>query len=268
MFRNLLKNIGLTIITIPLLYLLWLLLRVCVFDYFTIPSESMMPTLRPGDKVVVNKLLMGGRIYKDFNFDKEGQELQSWRLKGLRWVQHNDICVFNYPKHKNRISFVINHCFCKRCVALPGDTLSIVGGYYRNNNYRDSLGLPCEQEKLAAMPDSLFPTKKLLGRKLGWTVHEFGPLYIPRKDDQIPITPREALLYKHILQWELGGKTLRWDNATGIVTADNDTLHTHVWQHNYYFMAGDNVCSSNDSRYWGLVPEEYIIGIVGWIVSK
>ena len=35
--------------------------------------------------------------------------------------------------------------------------------------------------------------------------------------------------------------------------------------HNYYFMAGDNVGASNDSRYWGLVPEEYIVGVVKYI---
>ena len=38
-------------------------------------------------------------------------------------------------------------------------------------------------------------------------------------------------------------------------------LTHHTFGHNYYFMAGDNVCDSNDSRYWGLVPEQYIIGV-------
>ena len=50
------------IILAAVMYGLWLLMRVCVFDYFTIPTNSMYPTLKPGDKVVVNKLLMGARI--------------------------------------------------------------------------------------------------------------------------------------------------------------------------------------------------------------
>ena len=114
MRHKLLKHFFYGALAIPFLYALWLLLRVCVFDYFTIPSESMMPTLRPGDKVVVNKLLQGGRIYKDFNFDKEGQELQSWRLKGLRGVQHNDICVFN-----TRIAFRSSSTTVSACGAWP-----------------------------------------------------------------------------------------------------------------------------------------------------
>lgn len=51
------------IVSIAVVYGLWLLMRVFVFDYFTIPTNSMYPTLKPGDKVVVNKLLMGARLY-------------------------------------------------------------------------------------------------------------------------------------------------------------------------------------------------------------
>ena len=56
------------IVSIAVVYGLWLLMRVFVFDYFTIPTNSMYPTLKPGDKVVVNKLLMGARLYKEFDF--------------------------------------------------------------------------------------------------------------------------------------------------------------------------------------------------------
>lgn len=43
-----------------------------LFDYFTVPSESMCPTLMPGDKVIANKLILGARIYTDFDFDLKG----------------------------------------------------------------------------------------------------------------------------------------------------------------------------------------------------
>ena len=65
------------IILAAVMYGLWLLMRVCMFDYFTIPSYSMYPTLKPGDKVLVNKLLMGARIYKSFDFSTKGQELMT-----------------------------------------------------------------------------------------------------------------------------------------------------------------------------------------------
>ena len=62
------------------------------------------------------------------------------------------------------------------------------------------------------------------------------------------------------------GNTIDWDTIRGIVTVGKKPLTSHTWQHNYYFMAGDNVSNSYDSRYWGLVPEEYIIGIVKLII--
>ena len=65
------------------LYGLYLLRRAFVADKFIIPSESMSPTLVPGDEVWVNKLLMGARIYTDFHFDKKGGPLRCFRTRGL-----------------------------------------------------------------------------------------------------------------------------------------------------------------------------------------
>lgn len=120
------------IVTIPVLYIIWLCVRVFLFDYFTIPSSSMTPTIQPGNKVIVNKLLFGPRIYTEFHFNKKGQELKSFRLKGVRDIARNDIVVFNFPVHNNKISFRINHVYCKRVIGLPGDTVSAKCGYIYN----------------------------------------------------------------------------------------------------------------------------------------
>ena len=47
----------------------------------------------------------------------------------------------------------------------------------------------------------------------------------------------------------------------GYALTDGKPITHHQFAHDYYFMAGDNVMNSNDSRYWGLVPEEFIIGV-------
>ena len=91
-------------------------------------------------------------------------------------------------------------------------------------------------------------------------------MYVPRKGDVIRITPLEAALYGFILEWELGQEITRdWD--TDEVRADGHMLTRHRFKHNYYFMAGDNVLDSDDSRFWGLVPEEYIVGVVDYKFS-
>lgn len=239
--------------------------RVLLFDQFIIPTESMNPVLIPGDRVVVDKTIMGARIYSDFNFNPEGGELKSWRTRGTRSLKHNDVVVFNFPHHDWRISFIINNVYCKRIMALPGDSLSIINGYYHNNNYEGTLGLLSEQQRLAKTPDSLLCPWTLStiphNEHFGWTIRNFGPMYMPRKGDVVKVTPYEATLYNIFLAWETGTPiSCNWE--TGEVWAGDKPLKQHCWQHNYYFMAGDNVLDSNDSRYWGLVPEEYIVGVV------
>ena len=246
---------------------LWQAFRAFCIDSFIIPSESMAPTLVPGNRIYVNKLLMGARIYRDFHFDRRGVELKAFRTNGVRVVQHNDIVVFNFPDDGDRIKFVINYVYCKRCIGLPGDSVSIIGGYYRNNNYRRALGHQGNQRLLSQTPDSLIPRESLHTLPYdehvnkGWTIKNFGPLYIPRCGDRIAITPENAVIYRKILEWELKGR-LHIDWARRQVAVKSRRLRYHTFQNNYYFMAGDNVLDSKDSRYWGFVPEMYIVGIV------
>lgn len=268
MLKTIFKYIVLPFISIPLLYGVWLLLRAFVFDYFTIPTNSMYPTLKPGYKVVVNKLLMGARIYEDFDFNNN-HELKSWRTKGMRPIKHNDIVVFNFPQRDGKIGFTINYVFCKRVMALPGDTLSIVDGYYKNNNYEGVLGLENQQRILSDTPDSLVGPMLVsmpYAWHLKWTIRNFGPLYMPRKGETIRLVPSNASPYRTLLEWEIG-KEITWDWDTETVFADGKPIKWHTFQHSYYFMAGDNVMDSSDSRYWGLVPEEYIVGVVDWIIE-
>lgn len=259
------------IVSVVIIYGIWLLLRICVFDYFTIPTSSMMPTLNPGDKVIVNKLLIGARIYTDFNFDKKGQELKSFRMKGIRSVKHNDIVVFNNPIHDDRISFVINNNMCKRVLAVPGDSLSITDGYFRNNNYYGALGLESMQKRLCETPDSIIREYGVVldaypfDKNVDWKIKQFGPMYIPRNGDVINLTPDIAVIYRRMMEWELG-KKITWNWERSEVYADGKVIRRHTFQHNYYFCVGDNALDSDDSRYWGLVPEEYIIGIVAKII--
>lgn len=61
----------------------WLLVRIFCCDQFVVPSESMMPALLPGDRILVNKLLAGSRIYSKLEF-RQDVPLRSFRMPGLR----------------------------------------------------------------------------------------------------------------------------------------------------------------------------------------
>ena len=241
--------------------------RIFVADQFIIPSDSMAPTLQVGDRVWVNKLIAGARIYNDID-SVNNRNLQSWRTRGIRKVNRNDILIFNFPINDNKIGFKINYVYAKRCIALPGDSISIVDGYYKNNNYSHDLGYMEAQHYLNRIPNNQLPdgikyTMPHAYSKYPWQIRRFGPLYVPRKGDVIHLNADNVLFYSMVLEFETGKKISV--SPEGIVLADDIPMDYHIFTHNYYFTCGDNVMNSRDSRYWGFVPEEYIVGVVNFI---
>ena len=72
---KLVKYLFAAFLSVPLLYGVWLLARMLLFDYFTIPTESMFPTLKPGDKVVVSGYgwKIGDEVYIKVPVEKGAQ---------------------------------------------------------------------------------------------------------------------------------------------------------------------------------------------------
>ena len=229
--------------------------RIFIAERFNIPSVSMSPTLVPGDKVWVEKLLFGARIYKSFDFDDHAP-LKCFRLPGLRKIRPGDVICFNYPLGYNRwtvIEFKINYVYCKRVVGIPGDTIRVVDGITWNNNYDGTLGILENQMKIHDTPDSVLWRTAFMATmpftKPMWTIKNFGPLYIPEKGKTIELDSIGRAIYGPVIEYETGS----WPA---------DDMVSHTFQHDYYFAFGDNSLESQDSRYWGFIPEDFIIGIV------
>ncbi|MEZ5013449.1 MAG: signal peptidase I [Chitinophagales bacterium] len=91
-----------------------------------------------------------------------------------------------------------------------------------------------------------------------WTVDNYGPLYIPKKGVTVDITPKTWPIYRRIIEVYEKNEITR--DKQGALYMDGKPLTQYTFKQNYYWMMGDNRHNSADSRYWGFVPEDHIVG--------
>lgn len=240
----------------------WLVLQTTCFTTFTIPSDSMAPTLQAGDRILVNKWIMGARIFNIWDA-LEDKEVKIHRLPGVGKVKRNDVLVFNfpYPAKQDSLAMDVMLYYVKRCIALPGDTLEIRNGFYRIRGTEEELGNIAAQRRISGLTENnlrgvvmeSFPWSK----RLGWTIKEFGPLPVPAEGQVVSLDSTSILFYQHIIRYEQKKKLSLRDK---LVYLGDSLIREYRFRENYYFVSGDNMENSRDSRYWGLLPESYIVG--------
>jgi signal peptidase I len=171
-----------------------LVLRSFLYEPFQIPSGSMLPTLKIGDFILVNKFTYGLRL-----------PVVGTKVFALNDPQRGDVMVFKFPKNES-----IN--YIKRVIGVPGDRI----GYVKKQLYINGEAVP--QRLIASLPPAK-PRRQLLAEQLDAINHQIYRDYRPAAQGKEWLVPE-----------------------------------------GHYFVMGDNRDNSNDSRFWGFVPDELVVG--------
>jgi signal peptidase I len=304
------------------------LIRTLLLEAYTIPTPSMERSLLVGDFLFVSKVNYGARTPMTpvafpfahhtmpiFNTKAywEGIKLPYYRLPGLGKIKRGDVVVFNYPMDADEpYSRPVDkrENYIKRCMGIPGDTLSIDNGqvflngspaenppeaqttyavvtdgnefnpkiisdlhisdvaqqtqtgFYMNmtkasaNTLKSYSNIKSVEEELSpkgSADRNMFPHND----SFNWSLDNYGPIIIPKKGWTVKLDSTTIPLYKRVIEiYEQN----QFEETANDVLINGKKADSYTFKMDYYWMMGDNRHNSADSRFWGFVPDDHIVG--------
>lgn len=221
-----------------------------------IPTGSMEGTILVGDFVLVNKFIFGSSSARYIPFTEVA--LPFFTLPSIREPRQNDIVVFEYPGDRDElVARELNVNYVKRLIGMPGDTIQIIDKVVFINGKES--WIPPSIQYLSPYPLSndkinprIFPPGK------PWNEDNYGPLVIPQIGYEVQLTTQNVEEWRTIIDREYGERVVSVSNGT--VTIKGEAVSSYKIKKDYYFMMGDNRDDSADSRFWGFVPRDMVVG--------
>jgi signal peptidase I len=197
----------------------------------------------PGDSlgIIDSKVFVNGKAVLENEQIQYNYTIQSTKKLDSAFMAANDINEGGSISGKGDYSFSLTRAGAEKLKTLDYIT-----------------GIKMNAEKNELWDETIFPYKSYYP----WNADNFGVLYIPKSGDTLMLDTVSIHLYERLIT-VYEKNTLMVINNKFVI--NGDTTNKYVTKLNYYFMMGDNRHNSMDSRYWGFLPEDHIVGKV-WCI--
>jgi signal peptidase I len=216
----------------------------------------MEDTILVGDFVLVNKFIFGASSPRYIPFTEIA--LPYFQLPALKEPKAKDIVVFEYPGDRDQLvadPVAVN--YVKRCIGTPGDTIQIIDKVIFVNS--KEFWIPSHIKYLNPyVKPKEYIEPRIFPKGMPWNEDNYGPLVVPKKGYTIRLNIDNVEQWRTIIDREYGKRVV---NIKGnLVTIEDVPVTKYTFKKDYYFMMGDNRDDSLDSRFWGFVSRDMVVG--------
>jgi len=224
-------------------------LKATIIEAYQIPTGSMENTILIGDFMLGKKFVYGTRTpdWIGIPWTRIGFHIPCYRLPSFKKPKQGEVVIFRFPKdtHLN---------YVKRCVAGPGQTvkvrskiLYVDGKVFKNPKHSQFIS--------NVICPSSWNNPEIFPRGAG-NQDNYGPVYVPAKGDILYYGKVNPDIIRNVVG--LGHHSFHVIRDKMYI--DNKETDYYVVEQDHYFMMGDNRDNSYDSRFWGFVPFDLVLG--------
>ncbi|MBN1637424.1 MAG: signal peptidase I [Ignavibacteriales bacterium] len=238
-----------------ILVIVFFIVKPFLIDSVKIKDENMNNQLLKGDFVFVNKFIYGAKSAQNIPFTNI--PLPYFSIPAFDEPERGDLVVFKYPGGRDILKSEKEEYQVLRVIGCPNDCIEIIDRLVFVNGKK--LDIPVEIKYSSAdyyakniIDKNIFP------KGMKWNIDNYGPLVVPAEGSIFEINANNIEQWKIIINREFDKQVVSVLNNE--VFIDGKKSSTYKVNNDYYFLMGDNRDECKDSRYFGFVKRDDIIG--------